>query len=448
MAIPIMMPKQGQTVESCILIEWHKEVGEPVKKGDILFTYETDKASFEFESEDDGILLGVFFGEGDEVPVLANIAVLGEEGESVEEFNPHTTEGKITTQTDQEPEAATEKNTLEKSEISLYTSEREAESKEQEKVNISPRAKKLAEKHKILYRHLRGTGPYGRIIEQDIQKAIKEGPQATSLAFQMSQDKEIAPSQEASGIAGRFTVQNLVVREQIYQEDHEVKKLTNIRKIIASSMRKSLQNTAQLTHHTSASAQNIMELRAKIKDKRDKGLSPDITLNDMVCYAVIQALKIHPDANAHLIDMDHIRIFHKVHLAFAVDTNRGLMVPVVRNADDLSLEGLSKQMKALSERCRQGNIDPELISSEAASFTVSNLGAYGVEMFTPILNIPQVAILGVTTIAKRWTELKNGTFGFVPYIGLSLTYDHSAIDGGPASLFLNTVKEGIEQFKQ
>jgi pyruvate dehydrogenase E2 component (dihydrolipoamide acetyltransferase) len=182
-----------------------------------------------------------------------------------------------------------------------------------------------------------------------------------------------------------------------------------------------------------------------VKAKKEEELIANITLNDMVCYSVIRALKKHPDANAHFGN-DHIKIFSKVHLGFAVDTDRGLMVPVVRNADDLNIEGLTKQMKALADKCKSGNIDPELIASEAASFTVSNLGAYGVEMFTPILNLPQVGILGVNTIVNRPADLGNGTFGFIPHLGLSLTYDHRAIDGGPASSFLKTVKEEIEQF--
>jgi len=166
----------------------------------------------------------------------------------------------------------------------------------------------------------------------------------------------------------------------------------------------------------------------------------------MVCYAVIKALKKHPDANVHFMG-DSIRAYRKIHLGFAVDTERGLLVPVVRNADDLKLEGLSSRLKALAEKAKKGNIEPELINSEAATFTVSNLGAYGVEMFTPVLNVPQVGILGVNAIIHRPADLGNGTFGFIPFIGLSLTYDHRAIDGGPASLFLLSIKQEIENFQ-
>jgi pyruvate dehydrogenase E2 component (dihydrolipoamide acetyltransferase) len=160
---------------------------------------------------------------------------------------------------------------------------------------------------------------------------------------------------------------------------------------------------------------------------------------------VIRALEKFPEANSHFLG-ESIRTFNKVHLGLAVDTPRGLMVPAIRNAGEMDLVQLSGELKSAADSCRKGNIDPEHIRSTAASFTVSNLGNYGVEMFTPVINLPQVAILGVCTIINRPADLGNNTFGFVPYIGLSLTYDHRAIDGGPATLFLREIKDQIEKF--
>jgi pyruvate dehydrogenase E2 component (dihydrolipoamide acetyltransferase) len=131
----------------------------------------------------------------------------------------------------------------------------------------------------------------------------------------------------------------------------------------------------------------------------------------------------------------------------AVDTERGLMVPTVRNADDLSIQGLAGQLKGVANSCKKGNINPELLASESATFSVSNLGSYGVELFTPVINLPQVAILGVNTIISRPADLGNGVFGFVPYIGLSLTYDHRALDGAPASAFLREIRLEIENLE-
>jgi pyruvate dehydrogenase E2 component (dihydrolipoamide acetyltransferase) len=446
MATPIMMPKQGQSVESCILSEWHKKQGDTIQNGDILFTYETDKATFEYESNTEGVLLKIFYEEGDEVSVLTNVAVIGEQGEAVEEYSPRSRSGAEERSSGKKQEKEEKNETAKKSDHADFSDRGESRDRDSGKaVTISPRAKRLAEQHRIFYDRIAGTGPYGRIIERDIQHALQEKPKGTALAYKMGQEKDLSAEEAGTGVGGRITDKDLVAPDKIYQKDHDIKKLSNVRKLIASAMHASLQNTAQLTHHMSADARNVLQLRKEVKAQKAEGQSPDITLHDMICYALIKALKNHPSANAHFAE-DHIKIFHKVHLGFAVDTDRGLMVPVVRNADDLTLEGLSNQMKALAGRCKQGDIDPELIASEAASFTVSNLGAYGVEMFTPILNLPQVGILGVNTIVNRPADLGNGTFGFVPFIGLSLTYDHRAIDGAPASLFLKTIKEEIEQF--
>jgi pyruvate dehydrogenase E2 component (dihydrolipoamide acetyltransferase) len=166
----------------------------------------------------------------------------------------------------------------------------------------------------------------------------------------------------------------------------------------------------------------------------------------MVCFAVIKALKKFPNVNSHFLG-DTMRLFNKIHLALAVDTDRGLMVPVVRNADDLSISGLANQFKEIANACRKGSINPELLSAEAATFTVSNLGNYGVEMFTPVINLPQTAILGVNTIVPRPKDLGDGVYAFVPYIGLSLTYDHRALDGGEATRFVKQIAVEIENLE-
>ena len=220
-----------------------------------------------------------------------------------------------------------------------------------------------------------------------------------------------------------------------------------MRKIIAKSMHASLQNSAQLTHHLGADARRILELRKQVKAAMEAGkIATNITLNDMVCFAVIKALKKFPNVNSHFLG-DTMRLFNKIHLALAVDTDRGLMVPVVRNADDLSISGLANQFKEIANACRKGSINPELLSAEAATFTVSNLGNYGVEMFTPVINLPQTAILGVNTIVPRPKDLGDGVYAFVPYIGLSLTYDHRALDGGEATRFVKQIAVEIENLE-
>lgn len=425
MAIPVIMPRQGQSVETCIITEWVKKKGDAVKKGDILFTYETDKASFETEAQEDGILLDVFFNDGDEVPVLTNVAVIGKPGEDTNQFRP-----------DAAAPAAAETKTESKEE-SKPVVQTASVSEDTSKIRISPRARVMAEKLGIRLSTVKGSGPNGRIIARDIEDASTKTPAAQSVA-------QSAPVYTApAAIATPYVAP--AASALFGENDFEVKKLSNMRKIIAKAMHESLSNSAQLTHHLSADVRKLQTLRAKVKAEMEKGTNVNITLNDMICFAVIRALEKYPDVNSHFLG-DATKTFKKVHLGLAVDTPRGLMVPTILNADDLSLKGLSNRLREVADQCRKGNVNPEILSSSAGSFTVSNLGNYGVEMFTPIINLPQVAILGVNTITYRPADLGNGVFAFVPVIGLSLTYDHRAIDGGQATLFLKEIKTQIENF--
>lgn len=437
MATTVIMPKQGQSVESCIITEWNKKKGDKVTKGEILFAYETDKASFEEEAPVDGYLLEIFYESGDEVPVLTNVCVIGAEGESVENVSaPGTVPEKEEKKSD-----ITEKP--QESEIlKIETVKQESTSES----FISPRAKNLAEKEGILIENVKGSGPKGRIIEKDILAVARSSQKITPLAKKIAGEEQLQPSTAGTGLGGAVTAKDLTVTNPVYSNDFEIKKLSNMRKLIAKAMLNSLQNSAQLTHHLGADARRILELRKKVKKANENGNPANITLNDMVCYAVVKALLKFPQANSHFMG-ESMKYFNKVHLGVAVDTDRGLMVPVIRNADDLSIKGLSSQLKETALMCRKGNINPELLSSEAASFTVSNLGNYGVEIFTPVINLPQSAILGVNTIVPRPKDLGDGVYGFVPFIGLSLTYNHQALDGGEATRFLKQIAIEIENLE-
>ena len=442
MAVPVILPRQGQSVETCIIGEWSKKVGDHISVGDILFSYETDKASFEEEAKVDGELLAIFYEEGDEVPVLTNVAVIGQNGESVEEFRPgNSTPALVAT-----PASAEEKPVITASVEAKPVEEMKIKNQAEGEAKISPRAKKKADSMGVTYEHIAGSGPDGRIIEKDIEAAVVQIGGMTPLAAEKAKEEGLVVGNEIKpmAIGGRIGANDLSLANPVYGEDFEVKKLSNMRKLIAKAMHQSLQNSAQLTHHMSADASKIMELRKEFKKKlEDNEITQNVTINDLVCLAVIRALKKFPQVNTHFIG-DSMRWFKKVHLGLAVDTDRGLMVPVIRNADDLSIEGLSSQLSAVAGQCRKGNIDPELLKPESASFTVSNLGNYGVEMFTPVINLPQSAILGVCTIVPRPKDLGDGIYGFVPMMGLSLTYNHQALDGGEATLFLREIKNQIE----
>jgi len=434
MALVVILPKQGQSVESCIITEIKKKKGDTVKKGEILFSYETDKASFEEESPADGVVLECFYNDGDEVPVLLDMMVIGQPGDDyaglLQGGSPAATESQEPRTKNQDAEPAKVVETNQPINQSTF---------------ISPRAKNLAEKEALNASELAGTGPKGRVIEKDVLVALESRPKLTPLAKKIASEEGIQPQGTGSGLAGTAKSTDLAAPvNAIYGVDYEDKKLSNMRKLIAKAMHSSLQNSAQLTHHLGADARNIQNLRKKAKKAFEAGtLSANLTINDFVCFAVVKALKKFPNANSHFLG-ESMRLFNKVHLGLAVDTERGLMVPAVRNADDLSIIGLANQLKEVANSCKKGAISPELLSSEAATFTVSNLGAYGVEMFTPVINLPQAAILGVNTIVPRPKDLGDGVYGFVPYIGLSLTYDHRALDGGEATRFLKQIAIEIE----
>ena len=438
MAVVVILPKQGQSVESCIITEIKKKKGDTVKKGEVLFSYETDKASFEEESPIDGVVLESFYNDNDEVPVLLDMMVIGQVGDEyaamLQGGTPVASAAPVAVIVEAKPIVVETQNT-----------KPETQNAKPETSFVSPRAKNLAAKEALNASELAGSGPAGRVIEKDVVAALESRGKLTPLAKAVAITEGVQPQGAGSGLAGTVKSTDLLPPvNAVYGLDYEDKKLSNMRKIIAKSMHASLQNSAQLTHHLGADARKIQSLRKKAKKAFEAGtLSANLTINDFVCFAVIKALKKFPNVNSHFTG-DAMRLFNKVHLGLAVDTERGLMVPAVRNADDLSILGLSNQMKEVANNCKKGAIAPELLAAEAATFTVSNLGAYGVEMFTPVINLPQSAILGVNTIVPRPKDLGDGVYGFVPYIGLSLTYDHRALDGGEATRFLKQIAIEIE----
>ena len=437
------MPKQGQSVESCIVTEFKKKVGDKVAEGDILFSYETDKASFEEEAKVAGTVLACFFNDGDEIPVLTNVMVIGAEGESFAEFAPNAAEAVPAAA--EAPAAAVEAPAAQSTPEAAPAAGPVVAG-----APVSPRARKLAAEKGVDTAQIAGSGPHGRIIERDVQAAAVP---LTGLAKAMMAEGGKAAPQAGTGLNGTVKAGDLKVWQANHTDiagegaEFEVVKMSNMRKIIAKSMYNSLQNSAQLTHMLGADARKIQALRKKAKKALEEGrIDVNITINDFVCFAVIKALKKFPNLNSHCLG-DAMRIFKPVHLGLAVDTERGLMVPAVKNADDLNIVGLSKNLKKVADDCKKGSCNPDLLSSEAASFTVSNLGGFGVEYFTPIINVPQSAILGVGTIVARPKDLGAGVYAFVPYMGLSLTYDHRAIDGGEATRFLKQVATEIENLE-
>lgn len=438
------MPRQGQSVESCIITKWNKQVGDKVAVGDLLFTYETDKATFDEESQVEGTLLAILHEEGDDVPCLENVCVIGAEGEDVSRFMAAATAPEAAAQPETaapaQPEAAPAAN------AAANTAQVASKAAEGD-IKISPRARAYAEKTGVDYRYAVPSGAEGRIIERDIVALREQGVMVTPAA---SGEYLAGGSRiEGTGIGGRVSVEDLSAPaaaaqpvDAVQAPEYEDVKLTNIRKVIARSMTASLSSMAQLTLNTSFDATELMAYRKKVKENGEKLGLANITLNDMVLYAVSRTLPNHKDLNAHLLE-DKMRYFTNVHLGMAVDTERGLMVPTIFNANKLSLNDIAVEAKKCAADCQKGSINPDKLSG--ASFTVSNLGSLGIESFTPVINPPQTGILGVDNIVTRVKEV-NGQIKTYPAMGLSLTFDHRALDGAPAAKFLKELAANLENF--
>lgn len=463
MATPVIMPRQGQSVESCIIGEWHKKKGDAIKAGDNLFTYETDKATFDEVAKVDGELIAVFFAEGDDVPCLLNVCVIGETGEAWESYIPEgaTQDGagaaasvEAVVEPSSEPAVPAERVMAQVHETAAVASA--AVAVDTRNMAISPRARNTAEKLHADLRFASGSGPNGRIIERDVKAAIAAGHVATAAA-----GMDFAAGVQGTGLGGRVRVEDLnapaaeipavAVSAAIEGPEFEDIKLPNIRKVIAKAMHNSISSMAQLTLNSSFDATDVMAFRARIKKAIDAGLDEKLgfnilkkvpTFNDIVLYAVTRTVLQFPDCNAHFLD-DKMRYFKNVNLGVAVDTPRGLMVPVIRNANKLTINEISAAVKNLAAAAQGGTISPDDL--KGSSFTVTNLGSLGIESFTPVINPPETCILGVNNLQTRVKEV-NGQLQSYQVMGLSLTIDHRAVDGAPAARFLQALVKNLENF--
>lgn len=419
MAYPVILPRQGQSVESCIITQWNKKVGDEIKAGDVLFTYETDKATFEEQAKESGKLLAVFFNEDDDVPVLTTVAVIGKDGEDISALTglTATQEGAsdvfvqpAVSQTAAQPD-------------SLFTQRDEPV----RTAGVSPRARATASRLGVDVAFAVPTGPQGRVIQRDIFTARASA--SASIQEIIKPVEQVAPALAASltsALSGQRTFSEV--------------KLSNIRRVIAKTMQESISQMAQLTHHSSFDATNLLALREQFKKaSEDLGLN-GITINDLILFAASRTLMRHPALNAHFLG-DRIRQYDHVHLGVAVDTPRGLLVPTLFDADVKSLKQISREAKETAKMAQSGSINPDLLTE--GTFTISNLGALGIEMFTPIINPPQVGILGVDCVIERLRSV-GGHITVYPAMGLSLTYDHRAVDGAPASRFLKDLVTALE----
>ena len=401
MAELIYMPKLGVNMTEGVIVSWLVEEGQPVAKGQVILDIETDKATQEVEAPRAGILGKVLYPVGETVPCTYTIAVITDEGEAVPEDIPLRDEAGAL------PEA------------SFGAGVEEAEKPPPEpapepgkRVRISPAAKKLAKKLGVDYTLIQGTGGKGRIQKEDVQKAYEAGLQPAPAA---------APVPAPAG------------------QDEEVVPLIGIRGTIASRMFASAQTTARVTLLAEVDATQLVAWRDTVR--RDYPVRAGrIGYNELLVVIVSRALTEFPYMNARLVE-DGIRRVKEINVGVAVDTDRGLLVPVIKAAAQKDLFQIHEEFLRLVEAAQSGRINPDDLGG--GTFTVTNLGMYEIEAFTPIINLPEASILGVGQIVPRATVVEDQII-IQKRLTLSLAFDHRLVDGAPAGRFLQRIKRLIE----
>jgi pyruvate dehydrogenase E2 component (dihydrolipoamide acetyltransferase) len=393
-ATEVILPRLGQGMESGTIVRWLKSEGEPVAKGEPLFELDTDKVTQEVEAEAAGVLLKIAVADG-EVPVGQTVAFIGAEGEAVPEIASNTVLQA------EEPEDPTPVADAEPAPEPAPTTNG--------RIKASPLARRIARERGIELSGIRGTGPDGRIVAEDVERAEAGAPPTAS---------------------------NTVLQAPVPTGEVERIPLTNIRKTIARRLTEAWQIPVfQL--QTSADMTRTNALVAKLRER-----DPDVrvTVTDVLTKICAQALMRHREVNAEFTD-DAILIHPTANVGLAVAAPQGLLVPVIRSAERLSLSEIPRIRADLVGRARENKLRAEDL--EGGTFTISNLGMYAVESFTAVLNPPQAAIVAVGATEERVVPVDGGT-AVRPMVTLTGTFDHRAVDGAPAAAFLQTLKESLE----
>ncbi len=449
MAAEIYMPRLGWGMEEGVFGEWLKQSGDSVQSGDHLFTVEGDKATEEIESFDSGILYIPPNAPkpGDTVVVGALLGYILRPGEEP----PQVTAAAPSAQAaaaEQEPVTATPQ-----SQSATATAE-PSSSDGDRRLAISPRARRVAKELNVDWSDLTGSGSTGRIIERDIRAAASQQAavpkvRITPIAQRLAQEAgldiaELARQKGGERIdradveAALASAQSAVVTAD--DAEYEVLPVSRMRSVIAKRMSESAQITAPVTLTSEADASELVALRESLKAAFVPRNLPVPSYNDLLIKLTSVALQQHPLLAATWHDSE-IRIPKAIHIGLAVETNDGLLVPTVRDVTNKSVRQISEETSALIERAQQGQLRTEEL--QGGVFTITNLGRYNIDAFTPIINLPQTAILGIGRIAKKPAVIDDQV---VPrwQVTLSLTFDHRVVDGAPAARFLNTVRELIE----
>jgi pyruvate dehydrogenase E2 component (dihydrolipoamide acetyltransferase) len=436
-------------MEEGSIVEWFKQEGDEVKRGEILFTVESDKATLESESPARGYLRKILVPAGATVPVLTPVAIIA-----------RTLDEDISDLEGSEPEAvaqALQPGDVKREDVKREDVEREVVKREGGRVFASPRARMRAREHGVDLGLVAGTGPNGRVVERDVFAYVESMPKATPMARKVAAELGIdLATVTGTGIGGKITQEDVeaagapvavpvpapsLVPAAPPAVAAEVP-MSGVRAIIAQRMVAGNTVAAPVTLTIEADATEFVALREQLKARFAKELGFNIGYNDLLIKLVAHALIEFPAVNARLDEAAGvIRRLGAVHMALAVDTERGLLVPVVRDADRKGLKAVAAELRAVIERARTGKATPDELGG--STFTITNLGMYEIDAFTPIINLPETAILGVGRIKERPAAV-DGELCVRKMMWLSLTFDHRLVDGAPAARFLQYIKDLVE----
>jgi len=450
----IILPKLGQTMEEGTIVEWLKQEGDPVQRGDVLFTVESDKATLEVEAPGRGFLRKILVPAGETCPVLTVVGLMtrdADEDISGYGVSPPT-----------EVEAARE----EPSPAAPVPAETaEAAPRAGGRIFASPRARKLAREEGVDLARVAGSGSNGRIVERDVVAYLEAAPKVTPVARRLAAQAGLdLRTVSGTGPGGRITKEDVeralvaaeapappeaveLAAEAPVEAAAEVP-MSGVRAVVARRMFASHQVTAPVTLTIEVDATAFVALREQLKARLADELGFNVGYNDLMIKVAAHALREFPYMNARLegdVSADAasgtIRYLSEVNVALAVDTDRGLLVPVVRNADRKGIAEIGRDVRELAERARAGKALPDELSG--STFTITNLGMHEIDAFTPIINLPEIAVLGVGRIKAR-PAVVDGQICVRQMMWLSLTFDHRLVDGAPAARFLQRIKQLIE----
>jgi pyruvate dehydrogenase E2 component (dihydrolipoamide acetyltransferase) len=439
MAIPIEMPKLSDTMEEGVLSAWLIDEGEEVSSGDVLAQVETDKATMDLEAFDEGVLLKKVIDEGDAVPIGQLIAVIGEEGEDISDLlADHGGDEGAAEEPEPEAEPATDDAAAPDTEPVDQPAgdgqlrERTPEpvpagtDAEGRRIKASPLARRIAQEHDVDLARIEGSGPEGRIVRSDVEARIEE--------------RERAPEPEPTPQPSVETPSSEMPTDEA---PYETENISQMRKTIARRLAESKYTAPHFYATVDIDMAKAVSLRAQLNELAEEQDRAKISFNDLITKACALSLQKHPYVNAsYLPDEGEIRKYNQVHVGIAVAIDEGLITPVVRHADRKGLTEIARETRELAERAKNRDLEPE--EFEGATFTTSNLGMFGIEEFTAIINPPNSAILAIGEI-RDTPVVEDGEVVPGKRMKVTLSCDHRVVDGAVGAQFLDTVRSYLEE---